>query len=80
MGDITIHVPQRIHIEYTLNNGSITRNLLEMLNALLLRSLPSREDNNDSLLGLFADQPDLLDQVTDLAMQARETDALRLPS
>ncbi|MBD3326547.1 hypothetical protein GF339_18325 [candidate division KSB3 bacterium] len=73
MGDITIHVPQRIHIEYTLENEMVTRHLLDVLNAMLLQSLPTPEGQNDALLGLFADQPELLDQVTEQAMQARET-------
>ncbi len=44
----------------------------------MLRSIPTREDKGDGLSGLFVDQPDLLDQVTEQAMQARETDALRV--
>lgn len=79
MGDITIHVPQRLHIEYTLDHASLTRQLLDMLNTLMLRSIPTRKDNHNDLLGLFADQPDLLDQVTEQAMHARETGALRVP-
>ncbi len=78
MGDITIHVPQRITIEYTLDNEGITRHLLDMLNALMLRSIPTHEEDEDRLLGAFADQPELLDQITEDAMQARETDALRV--
>ena len=78
MGDITIHVPQRLHIEYTLDHERLTRQLLDMLNTLMLRSIPTHEDHGDGLLGLFADQPDLLDHVTEQAMHARETDALRV--
>lgn len=78
MGDITIHVPQRIHIEYTLEYDNLTRHLLDILNTLILRSLPPRQATSDELLGLFADQPELLDQVTEQAMHARETDALRV--
>ena len=77
MGNITIHVPQRIHIEYTLDNGNITQRLLDMLNALMLRSEP-RPQEHDNLLGLFADQSELLDQITENALHARETDALRV--
>ena len=32
----------------------------------------------DSIVGLFADQPDLIEAVCETAMQARETDPLRL--
>ena len=33
----------------------------------------------DAIVGLFADQPDLIEAVAEEAMQARETDPLRLP-
>ena len=33
-----------------------------------------------SLLGLFADEPDLMDEVVEAAMKARETRPLRLPT
>lgn len=79
MGDITIHVPQRIHIEYTLEYDNLTRHLLDILNTLILRHFPTRQEHTrNEVMGLFADQPDLLDQVTEQAMQARETDALRV--
>jgi hypothetical protein len=79
MGDIMIHVPQRIHIEYTLEYDNLTRHLLDILNTLILQRVPTRQaDPGNELLGLFADQPDLLDHVTEQAMQARETDALRV--
>ena len=32
----------------------------------------------DTIVGLFADQPDLMEEVCEGAMQARETDPLRL--
>jgi hypothetical protein len=32
----------------------------------------------DAFVGLFADQPDLIEEVCEAAMQARETDPLRL--
>jgi hypothetical protein len=32
----------------------------------------------DAFVGLFADQPDLIEEVREAAMQARESDPLRL--
>ena len=46
MGDIMIHVPQRLHVEYTLEHESLTRQLLDMLNTLVLRSIPTPQDTN----------------------------------
>lgn len=44
----------------------------------LIAQLDSGEAAQDSLLGLFADEPALLDRVVDQTMQARETQPLRL--
>ena len=33
----------------------------------------------DTMLGMFADEPELLDEVVESAMQARERDPLRQP-
>lgn len=44
----------------------------------LITQLDRSEAVHDSLLGLFADEPTLLDQVVDQAMQTRETQPLRL--
>jgi hypothetical protein len=43
----------------------------------LITQLDSDEAMHDSLLGLFADEPALLDWVVDQAMQTRETQPLR---
>ncbi|UCH95216.1 MAG: hypothetical protein JSV88_33920 [Candidatus Aminicenantes bacterium] len=77
MGNILIHVPQNIHIEYTLENGLLTKNLLELLNTVMLQNEPGTGDS-DSLLGLFADQAEILDQITEAIMQTRETSSLRI--
>jgi hypothetical protein len=37
MGNITIRIPQQIHIEYTLKNAGLTRRILDLLNALIIR-------------------------------------------
>jgi hypothetical protein len=51
------------------------------INALvqsLIAELDRSEVMHDSVLGRFADEPALLDQVVDQAMQTRETQPLRL--
>ena len=59
MGSITITVPQNIQVNYTVENMSLTRSLLDLLNAIMLRSSSERRED-DSLLGLFADKSDLI--------------------
>jgi hypothetical protein len=44
----------------------------------LVQRLVSAETTDDPLLGMFAQEPDLMDAVTAFAMQARETNFLRL--
>lgn len=72
MGSITITVPQNIQINYRLQNMAFTKTLLDMLNALMLRS-SAPEAAEDRLLGLFADDAALIDDVTEQAMRSRET-------
>jgi antitoxin component of RelBE/YafQ-DinJ toxin-antitoxin module len=43
----------------------------------LLVQLLQQLEAPDPLLGLFADEPELLDQITEAAMTSRERDALR---
>jgi hypothetical protein len=50
----------------------------------LLRGHPVHKSSaikksTDALLGLFRDEPELLDQIVEEAMRARETQPLRLP-
>ncbi len=80
MGDIMIHIPQQIHVEYTLENARLTKRVLALLNAVIVRDDVSvqQEADSDHLLGLFADQADLLNQVVESAMQTRESATLRV--
>ncbi len=36
-----------------------------------------RPDEEDRLLGLFSDEPELIDEITESAMKSRENDPLR---
>jgi hypothetical protein len=79
MGDIMIHVPQHIQVEYTLDSAQLTQRVLDLLNTVILRHTTSSQSaGTDHLLGLFAEEADVLDQVVESAMQARETVALRV--
>lgn len=74
MGQIMIHVPQDIQVEYTVANNLLTKQVLDLLNLVMLRSQNELPDN---VTGLFADQAELLDQIVESAMQQRETASLR---
>ena len=79
MGDIMIHVPQHIQVEYTLDSGQLTQRVLDLLNRVILRNEASPQSGDvDHLLGLFAEQADVLDHVVESAMQTRETATLRV--
>lgn len=45
-----------------------------------IEGLPIVEPQEDLILGMFKDEPELIDQVTQLAMEARERDPLRRES
>jgi len=47
MGNITIRIPQQIHIEYTLKNARLTRRILDLLNALIVRDSSPDVDSVD---------------------------------
>lgn len=79
MGNIMIRVPQHIQVEYTLDSALLTQRVLELLNTVILQhNASSQPVNTDHLLGLFAEEADVLDQVVESAMQTRETAALRV--
>jgi hypothetical protein len=75
MGTITIIVPKDINIEYKVDSVEATENLLEILNEMKMKS---ESVKLDKLLGLFADEAELLDHVTKSAMKVRDSDPLRV--
>ncbi len=75
MGTLTIQVPRDIHYEYHVDNPVFIENLLDSLKIHKRKPDPAGEDK---LLGLFSDQADLLDEITESAMRARENDPLRV--
>ena len=75
MGTITIKIPKDINIEYKVESIQAAENILEKLNEMKMKPEPVELDK---LLGLFADEPELVDNVTESVMQARENDPLRV--
>jgi hypothetical protein len=55
------------------------RATVETLIQDLVQRLVTVEATADPLLGMFSQEPDLMDAVTAAAMSAREADPLRLP-
>lgn len=50
----------------------------QFLDGLIDQACPPVESNRDLVLGLFRDEPDLMDQVAEDAMRSREEQPLRL--
>ncbi len=74
MGTIVLKVPQNINVKYEIDNFKIIEPLFNLLKHLEPASQPVK---NNSLLGLFADDAEMIDDVTESAMQARENNPLR---
>jgi len=53
---------------------------LDRLISELIEQRTAPTNRSDCLLGMFADEPDLLDRVVESAMSARERDVLRRTS
>lgn len=73
MGDITIRIPQKIHIEYTLKSRQMTKRILDLLNTLILRN-----ENHDRQVDENSTQAALSDEhkrLGDLALQLFGTEA-----
>jgi hypothetical protein len=52
MGDITIRIPQQIHIEYKLKSASLAKRILDLINALIFRDDAVADQQVDSGLRL----------------------------
>ncbi len=75
MGTITIQVPRDINYECDIDNPELIEKLFE---ALKIHGAKPVSADGDALLGLFSDQADLIDEITESAMRARENDPLRV--
>jgi len=69
MGTIIIKVPQDIQVECEINDAESVSILLETLRNM---EKTLEASAHDTLTGLFADEVELIDQITEEAMQARE--------
>ena len=75
MGTIMLKVPEDIHLEYQFDSLKMIAPLLEWLKNS--QKTKQQIETHDKLLELFADDADLIDQITESAMQARENHPLR---
>jgi|GEM_PF-809258 len=87
MGTLVIRIPEDINAEYEVSNSEIAEKLFEILKSAaklkekseswlgIFKNTYSRKEN--VLLGAFEDDAELMDQVVEWAMQARERDPLR---
>jgi hypothetical protein len=50
----------------------------QLVNGLIEQACPPAKSDADLILGLFRDEPDLMDQVAEVAMRSREQQPLRL--
>jgi hypothetical protein len=55
------------------------QSVISLLRGQAADKFATTEKSTDELLGLFRDEPELLDQIVQEAMSARETQPLRLP-
>ncbi len=67
MGDITIRIPQQIHVEYTLKSTLLAKRILDLINALIFREDASASQNADTCHS-SSHSPDQL-RLGDLALQ-----------
>jgi len=74
MGTITIKVPQDIHAEYELVSLENIGKFLRKMEKITTETLKAKPDR---ISGLFADEAELIDQITESAMMSRETEPFR---
>jgi hypothetical protein len=75
---VRLHLDSRT-FEQVKQIAARRRATVETLIQGLVQRLVAIETTDDPILGMFAQEPDLMDTVTAAAMSARETDPLRLP-
>jgi hypothetical protein len=81
MGTITLNVPQDIHLEYQIKSFKVMDQLLHWLKHLEQpQPVKQQPVKHNRLLGLFADDADLISQITESAMQTREKHQNQTPS
>ena len=73
MGKVLLTVPQRINFEYQITSIDVAKEILA-----LIESITQRKATKNRLLGLFEDKPEIMDEITETAMQSRENQILRV--
>ncbi len=63
MGTIMLKVPQDIHLAYQIDSSKLMEQLLEWLKPLKKQE---QEFEKNTLLGLFGDEAEFIDQMTEL--------------
>ena len=66
-------------LELARRVAKLRHSTLETVVKEIIERLAVVETADDSILGMFAQEPELVDRVTESAMTARERDPLRLP-
>jgi hypothetical protein len=67
-------------LERARNVATRRRSTVEALIVEIIELLAGAEGTDDPILGMFAQEPELIDQVLGSAMAARETHPLRAPN
>ncbi len=75
MGTILIKIPKEIELEYELNNSEETEKLFRKLGEI---NFSPKTRKPDPLLGLFSDDAEMLDRITEEALESREKHPLRI--
>ena len=76
---IELHLDDQT-LEQVRDIAARRRATVEALIESLVQRLVGAEAGADPLLGMFGQEPDLMDAVVASAMKARQTDPLRLPT
>lgn len=76
LDELTLARAKRLAKEKNVSVEEIVSEAIERFSAAPRKDEPTR----DSMIGLFSDAPELMDQIVEEAYQARERDPLRLKS